>query len=280
MKTYSTTPGVEEKKLINCHICGSSSFKQHWVCEGFIFKKCKDCGVLLQNPQPVPQALIDRYSDEYFDYEIENEEAFYKLMELGLNDIDFYKLTETWNKNNSKFLDVGCATGKLLESKKKEGWIVKGVEVCQPAVDYGRKVRGVDIFHGTIEQAPFKDGEFDFIHFSHVIEHIPDPIKFMNSIRRVCSKDGYVAITTPNYNSLQARLFKKDWRSAIADHVYLYSEKTLVKLLKSTGFKIIKVRTWGGLAKGVGPKFLKKILDPLSKRVGFGDVIMVLAIPV
>jgi len=279
MKTFSTQPGLEKTRLINCHICGGDQFSLHWDCGSFQFQKCRSCGVLLQNPQPEPQALIDRYDEEYFSYEIENEKAFHHLMELGLGDIEFAKRTASWKPEDKTFLDIGCATGMLLEARMKQGWQVKGVEVCKPAVEYGRKTRGVDIFHGTLEDSSLPEDSFGFIHFSHVIEHIPDPAAFLREVRRVCRKDGLVAITTPNWWSLQGILFRKNWRSAIADHVYLFSRKTLTQLLAQAGFRVLTVRTWGGLAKGAGPVWLKKILDPLAKKWGFGDVVMVLATP-
>ena len=70
-----------------------------------------------------------------------------------------------------------------------------------------------------------------------------------------------VLVTTPNIKGFQAGLFGKKWRSAIADHLTLFSKKSLRSMLAKAGFTILKIRTWGGLAKGTAPKLIKFIMD-------------------
>jgi hypothetical protein len=51
----------------------------------------------------------------------------------------------------------------------------------------------------------------------------------------------------------------------------------LSDLLKNTGFKIESCRTWGGLAAGTVPGWLKKTADFLAKRFNCGDVMIIKA---
>jgi len=88
---------------------------------------------------------------------------------------------------------------------------------------------------------------------------------------------GLFITTTPNSSSLQAKLFGKNWRSAIADHMYLFSLNTLTRLIKKQKFNILQTGTWGGLAAGIVPGIIKKPADILAKKFGFGDVMVVLA---
>ncbi|MDR1277289.1 MAG: class I SAM-dependent methyltransferase, partial [Treponema sp.] len=74
-----------------------------------------------------------------------------------------------------------------------------------------------------------------------------------------------------------ARLFRSRWRSAIFDHLYLFSIKTLSALLGETGFRVEKVVTWGGLAAGSSPALIKTLADRGAKRFGFGDVMLIRA---
>ncbi len=48
-------------------------------------------------------------------------------------------------------------------------------------------------------------------------------------------------------------------------------------MLESAGFVIECVRTWGGLAEGAAPRWLKKIADRVVKPLGAGDVMIVRA---
>jgi hypothetical protein len=82
---------------------------------------------------------------------------------------------------------------------------------------------------------------------------------------------------TPNIGGLQARLFGSEWRSAIPDHVTLFDKITLERLLAGAGLAVEKTKTWGGLAAGAAPGWIKRPVDRLSKKFGFGDVVMMVA---
>jgi len=246
------------------------------------------------NPQPVKNEIIARYNsdfaNDYLSYELENEAAFLRLQQLALKDAGFEKLEKSLflraknaenveNKGeNPSILDVGCATGALLESLRKRGWRVTGVEISASA-GYAQKTRNLDIKTVPLEECGFPSNSFDVVLASHLIEHLNDPRSFLTEVRRILKSTGCVFITTPNISGFQARLYGGRWRSAIFDHLYLFSIRTLTKLLKSTGFKIKKIRTWGGLAAGLAPKWIKKSADFLAKRLGCGDVMIISAEP-
>ena len=164
----------------------------------------------------------------------------------------------------------------LLENMRNNGWKTVGVEICDESAEYGRKNRNLDIRTGTLESVQFESGSFYTVHFSHLIEHLTNPRKFLREVYRILNPEGFAIITTPNIDGLQAQLLKSRWRSAIADHLYLFSKKTLYRLLSSTGFNIFKTVTWGGIAKGLAPNFIKQPIDRLAKRFGFGDVVLFL----
>jgi len=277
VKTYSTAPDNERVKKIVCNICGSALYVEYLRIDSARFVKCSGCGLVYQNPQPVFDDLKRRYSEEYFNYEITNEKNFFNLMRLGLKDIDFINLTSNIKKINNTFLDIGCATGMLLESMRKADWEVKGVEICEASAEYGRREKKLDIYTGTLEQANYGNDAFSVIHFSHLIEHLNDPGRFLREVYRILKADGYAVITTPNVDGFQARILREKWRSAIPDHLYLFSKKTLHSLLKLTGFNILKTVTWGGAAKGIVPGFIKYPVDKMAKSFGFGDVVLFLA---
>lgn len=271
MKTFSIKPKADETiEEISCPICSTHSLERDWILEDYAFTRCKSCGNMYQSRRPVKSDLEARYDSEYFQYEIENEKNFLDLMLKGINDVGF-----DLNKKGS-VLDIGCATGIFLGFMKEKGWSVQGVEICAPAARYGIEKRGVPISIGTLEDAELEDGIFDVVHISHVIEHVTDPAQFIQDIFRVLKPGGILYCTTPNIAGFQAKLFKERWRSAIADHMVLFSVHSLKQLLRSEGFKIDCHKTWGGLCLNSGyPKLLKSLLDKLAKPMGFGDVMII-----
>jgi len=235
------------------------------------------------NPQPVKDEIIARYSTvfggDYLSYELENENAFLKLQQLALKDAGFFKLEKNLMlraKDAPSVLDVGCATGALLAFLRGRGWRVTGVEIS-PSADYAQNERKLDVRNRPLEENNFSQGNFDVVLASHLIEHLNDPLSFLTETNRILKDDGYVFISTPNISGFQARLFGGAWRSAIFDHLYLFSVRTLKAMLERTGFKVEKVSTWGGLAAGLAPMWLKKTMDFLAKRLGFGDVMIIKA---
>ena len=224
---------------------------------------------------PMADDLAKRYDSDYQDYEIENAEKYLELMLLGLHDLGF----STWEKNFSRdrtFLDIGCATGTLVEYMKKRAWNSFGLEICKESAEYGRLHRGVEIFNCTLDEVPLPRTGIDFIHSSHVIEHVPDPLHYVESIYQLLKPEGYCVTITPNITSLQATLFGKEWRSAIADHVNLFSIDKLIALHKNVGLQPVKWVTWGGLAAASAPGWLKKPVDRLIKKTAWGDVVALL----
>jgi hypothetical protein len=84
-------------------------------------------------------------------------------------------------------------------------------------------------------------------------------------------------LTTPNISGFQARLMGSRWRSAIFDHLYLFSKRTVTAILKANGFITEEVYTWGGLAAGIAPMPVKAFADRAAKALGAGDVMLVKA---
>ena len=174
-------------------------------------------------------------------------------------------------------LDVGCATGALLSELRGRGWQVEGVEINGKQADYARRVRGLQVYGQPLEECSLPAGSYTLITASHLIEHLRRPRSFLAETRRLLAPGGRLFLTTPNVDGFQARIFTGRWRSAIFDHLYLFSVKTLTRLLEQEGFGIEMVVTWGGLASGCAPRPIKFMFDRLAKRFGFGDVMVISA---
>ncbi len=275
MKTFSMIPNISEAKdNILCPLCSSKRHTACWTIGQSKFVRCNHCKLVYQNPQPVFKDLKQRYDEEYFNYEVENQDSFLSLMIKGLEDIGI----DIEKGEGKSFLDIGCATGTLLEYAQHRDWKVQGVEICQQAVNYAREKRAVSVFHGTLDQWFSHIQTVDIFHSSHVIEHLVDPKSFIESAFQLLKPGGYFICTTPNIQGFQSKILGKKWRSVIDDHLCLFSKRQLSRLIKDAGFNIEDQKTWGGWAAGVKPYWMKKPMDWLAKKWGFGDVVIIKAV--
>ena len=283
VKTWSTPVAAEEKRPVSCTLCGGESFKKALDCEGFCYVRCERCGLVQMNPQPTAAVIARRYREafgtDYLSYELANEGAFLDLQLLALKDSGFQKIEKQLLESGEtpSLLDIGCATGALIFHLRERGWRVTGVEIS-PSAEYARRERALDVRGLPLEENHFPSASFDIVLASHLIEHLNDPRSFVREVKRILKNGGRLLVTTPNIAGFQSRLFRGRWRSAIFDHLYLFSVKTLKALLVDAGFRIEGVYTWGGLAAGIAPGWLKKAADSAVKPLGMGDVMLIRAL--
>ncbi|MDR2796208.1 MAG: class I SAM-dependent methyltransferase [Spirochaetaceae bacterium] len=276
IKTWSTPLRHEKRREEPCALCGGRDFSARLRCEGFGYVRCKQCSLVQMNPQPDAEAVKRRYSgDDYLEYEIANEKTFLELEMLALADAGFYQFESGLDLSGRRALDIGCATGALPAKLRERGWQAEGVEINGRQADYARRTRGLLVYERPLEENRLTAGAYTLITASHLIEHLRRPRVFLAEARRLLAAEGRLFLTTPNIDGFQARLFGSRWRSAIFDHLYLFSAKTLTRLLEQEGFLIEKIVTWGGLAAGSAPRPVKFVFDKLAKRLGFGDVMLI-----
>jgi SAM-dependent methyltransferase len=289
MKTWSTPVTPQQSNHIPCALCGGGRFKPFLSCGGFSYVKCLSCGLAQINPQPEEEEVRRRYGEaygeDYLAYELANEAAYLRLQELALQDAGFYGLErelmeqgpperESGKTAAPSVLDIGCATGALLAKLRDRGWQAFGVEISPSLAGYARRERKLDIRAGSLEANHFPGESFDAVLASHLIEHLNRPEILVREARRILKEGGRFFVTTPNIAGFQSRLFREKWRSAIFDHLYLFSAKTLPALLARNGFRVESLVTWGGLAAGLAPRPVKKFADRAAKLLGFGDVMI------
>ena len=136
----------------------------------------------------------------------------------------------------AKILDVGCGFGFLLSAINNE-WKKHGTELSEYSSNIASQY--ADIFIGDLLSSNFKPSSFDVITLYHVIEHLKDPISYINKIYELLKITGKLIISTPDFESIMAKRYKDKFR-LLHDktHISLFSTNSLVNLLKDNGFEI------------------------------------------
>ncbi|WP_165931738.1 class I SAM-dependent methyltransferase [Pseudobacteriovorax antillogorgiicola] len=96
-------------------------------------------------------------------------------------------------------MEWGCGGGWNLKPFKDDCWNVYGVDPDKKYVDYGRKEFGVEIISLSEYNSSFKNsiGRFDLIVLNHVLEHIANPFKLLESLDLHLKETGLLYISMP-----------------------------------------------------------------------------------
>jgi len=108
-------------------------------------------------------------------------------------------------RRSGKALDLGTGHGAMAERLQGMGYEVLAAD--QSTQGFEANIPVVEI---NFDQPDFAGRlglhSFDVVTAVEVIEHVESPIGFLRNIRRLLSPPGFAVITTPNVDSLAARL--------------------------------------------------------------------------
>ena len=248
--------------MILCELCNSTNFKE---TKYSIFKqkivKCQKCGFVRLNyfKEEYDQDLYKYY--ENYSKTI-NSKEWKERAKLNLTSLrktlKKYSYKYNSNKKDISLLDFGCGLGLTLDTSKKLGWDTSGIEMNQFCIDFCQK-KNHQVFTNLSQ---IKDNnKFDIITLFDVLEHVPNPNNLLKDLKTKLSKEGFLIITCPNWNSLERYIFQNDWKAIDPQHYYYFNEKSIRNSLKKANLKIIKLKT-----KNFNPFQNKKIKDKKSLR--------------
>jgi len=103
--------------------------------------------------------------------------------------------------NELTILDVGCGLGDIALKLAATGHYVVGVDTDKKAIELanlGKQEFDCDTvaFYSTYEA--LHGMKFEAIVCNQVIEHVPEPIKFLTDLRKFLLPSGVLLLTTPN----------------------------------------------------------------------------------
>jgi SAM-dependent methyltransferase len=94
-------------------------------------------------------------------------------------------------------MEIGCGPGNFLEKLKPYVENVYGTEYNRRALKVARD-RGLNIFGMKDESAERLKGRFDIVFSFHVLEHVPDPVAFIQEMLSWVKPGGKIGISVPN----------------------------------------------------------------------------------
>jgi 2-polyprenyl-3-methyl-5-hydroxy-6-metoxy-1,4-benzoquinol methylase len=174
--------------------------------------------------------------------------AFYLQQGAGLWGIAS-NLADLGRPAETSLLEIGCGFGFGLDfARRALGWQVRGLDPS-PLAAAGRTLLGLPIESRYLTlNDPELSGRFDVVMASEVIEHVPSPLAFAQTLRSALRDGGTLVLTTPDVDAarpntppgLLVPLL------SVGFHLVLQSQQSLAWLLKQAGFTEVEVRRTGG----------------------------------
>ena len=222
---------------------------------------CLDTGLFFNASGP-RTSVKGFYTDEY-DLHSESTESEFKYFDnkkvVGIYDdiANFISGSVEGLVDPLKILDIGCGKGLLLSKLRKHFFNAKlfGIEPSRNSHKFFQKVLPeVTLSESTFEDSPFINKSFNLIVANGVLEHVPDPISFLNDIRNSLDDDGYLYIGVPNFENNPADVFT-------FDHLTRFTPSSIDLIFKLAGFKIVASKV---LDKRVPMWFVAQKTDALA----------------
>ena len=240
---------IYKKEILTC-ICGRIDDNLIAIVDRYGFKIntviCKNCGLIRTNPYYTQNTIEEFYNNEYriiYDGDFYlNEENFNKKFESRKSYgkkilMEISKIQNLSEINGKIVYDIGCSLGGILASFQDVGAKCYGCDFNEKYVSYGNS-RGLKLFVGDYKTL-LNNGKADIIVINHVLEHIINPIEFLNGIKNILKNDGMLFIAVPLIENI-----KRDYKSNLFlylqnAHVFNYSMLSLKYILECCGFTII-----------------------------------------
>ncbi|AFH50690.1 SAM-dependent methyltransferase [Ignavibacterium album JCM 16511] len=251
----------------NCPVCRSNNFKvigipkPNSIAKNFLRKeykvvKCIECGSYYVHP------LID-FSDKEWS-ELYNSEYFSAQTNWLINRrakelFQRFEKAESYFKRNEEvnFLDIGCGEGRTLIEGLRRGWNVTGIDIVDNRIPEARTEK-INFASGKFLELELPENFYDFVYLDSVLEHVLQPVEYLNKIRNILKPNGILYIGVPNedslFNVVRKTMFILSGKGSVAEklkpfdspyHVVGFNHSSLNYIISKAGFKIKLLRNFG-----------------------------------
>lgn len=243
-----------------CNLCGGTSWETVEAIGPTRVVRCR-CGLVFVTPAPPRAALEGAYDEAYYRpwaAEARRRDGIWRRRLAAVAALV---------GRPGRLLDVGCGTGDFLALARAGGWEVTGTELS-PYAAKAAAGRGLTVVPGEVWEAGLLPDRFDVATCWHVIEHVADPRRVLDEIRRVLRPGGWLVLATPN---LDDRIFRAAYRlargrpSALYEdderevHLFHFSAGPLRALVAAAGFEVVELGFDRGAAVSGGKYLVNEI---------------------
>ena len=176
---------AHHQAVVTPHVYGDNS-QRH------AFYKCAACKMIYLYPQLTSEEETRFYNQEFegFMASRSGEKAGWEGPEkhVRANKAQYerrWKYLQHYLPTTGSILELGCSSGFMLYPLQEKGYECFGVEPSGYFSDYVRQ-RGITVYADIAGV----DRTFDIVMHSFVLEHVRDPVGFLNAALKIMNKGG------------------------------------------------------------------------------------------
>lgn len=144
-------------------------------------------------------------------------------------------------------LEVGSGYGYTRQAAESMGMVSAGVDPNPHAAEQSRRLYGFETYVGDLKSAIdaelAREGWFDLVLYQFVLEHLRDPAAELGQAARAARPGGLIALVVPSADARELDVFASSYRSMRADHLHLFSRRSIELGALRAGLQPIASRT-------------------------------------
>jgi 2-polyprenyl-3-methyl-5-hydroxy-6-metoxy-1,4-benzoquinol methylase len=234
----------------NCPVCKSSNVAEVLCAKDFTVSQkvfsiwqCEDCTCRFTQDVPTAEEIGVYYqSSSYVSHSDTKKGLINKLYHTIRNYTVEQKrklIEKVGGRKNGTLLDVGAGTGAFASRMQKADWNVTGLEPDETARENALKNHQLQL-QDLDALFSFDDKQFDVITLWHVLEHVHELHKYVETFYRILKDDGTLIIAVPNYTSNDEKVYKEFWAAYdVPRHLYHFSPESMQQLMQQHNFEIV-----------------------------------------
>ncbi len=240
--TYEECPACKSKS-----IALALQAKDYTVSgKGFSIWQCDVCSLRFTQNAPAADAIGAFYqSGEYISHSDTKKGIINKLYHAVRNITlkQKRKLVESvTGLEKGSLLDIGAGTGAFANEMQTTGWQVTALEPDETARENAKKNYGL-ILQSSDHLFSLSTETFDAITLWHVLEHVHELHRYLQTFGRILKKNGRLIIAVPNYTSYDAKHYKEYWAAYdVPRHLYHFSPQSMKALLSPYSFEVEQLK--------------------------------------
>jgi 2-polyprenyl-3-methyl-5-hydroxy-6-metoxy-1,4-benzoquinol methylase len=161
------------------------------------------------------------------------ESALRSTFKCLLNNLARCRLT------GGDLLEIGCGYGYLLDEASRYFDRRVGTDFSPEAAAIARRTGG-EVFTGGVEEIP-RDRRFDCVLAIQVIEHIYDPVRFVQQLATRAKPGAHIVLATPDIGGVLRKTMGRHWPSfKVPEHVVYFDLSTLSSLMQRAGLNNVR----------------------------------------